>query len=392
MAFLSGCRRHPNDDVLRYLQLVVALGERDPDAIDYYYGPDAWVSGARAHPLSLAEIHSGALDLASGIKTNGFLVRQLNAIALRAELLQGRKYSFDHEGQVFFNLEAPASGDSAELETIRQQIAALLRGKRYADFDAQFIIPEDRLRAVMERALQGCRQRTLQYLKLPPDESVSTEYVGDRPWNAYSSYKGRFHSIIRINTDFALTVDRALQLACHEGYPGHHAYNTLVDAQLVRRERRFELMVQPTFSPQSLSSEALATNAVDVAFPGEDRLRFEQDVLFPIAGINTEDIDLYLRVNRLVDQLDGAEIEIARSYIDNKLEWARAAAALEEKALMLHTDATLKYLNEYRTYMLTYTIGKDMVGHCISGLSEEDRWRMYERLILGQVDIKQCTG
>jgi hypothetical protein len=392
MACVSGCRRHPDDDVLHYLQLAVALGERDPDAIDYYYGPDAWVSEARAHSLSLAEIHRGALDLASGIKTNNFLVLQLNAIALRAELLQGKKYSFDHEGKVFFSLETPVSRDSAELETIRQQIAALLHGKRYADFDAQFIIPEDRLRAVMDRALQGCRERTLDHMKLPSEETVSVEYVGDRPWNAYSSYKGRFHSIIRINTDFALTVDRALQLACHEGYPGHHAYNTLVDAQLVRRERRFELMVQPTFSPQSLSSESLATNAVDVAFPGENRLRFERDELSPIAGINTEDIELYLRINRLVDQLDSAEIEIARGYIDGKLEWARAATALEVKALMLHTDATLKYLNEYRTYMLTYTIGKDMVGRCINGLSEEDRWRLYERLILGQVDIKQCAG
>jgi hypothetical protein len=392
MACVSGCRRHPDDDVLRYLQLAVALGERDPDAIDYYYGSDAWVSQARAHPPSLDEIHRGALDLASGIKTNNFLVLQLNAIALRAELLQGKKYSFDHEGQVFFSLEAPASADVAELEAIRQQIAALLHGKRYADFDAQFIIPEDRLRAVMDRALQGCRERTLDHMKLPSEESVSVEYVGDRPWNAYSSYKGRFHSIIRINTDFALTVDRALQLACHEGYPGHHAYNTLVDAQSVRREHRFELMVQPTFSPQSFSSEALATNAVDVAFPSEDRLRFERDVLSPVAGINTEDIDLYLRINRLVDQLDGAEIEIAQDYIDGKLEWARAATALEDKALMIHTDATLKYLNEYRTYMLTYTIGKDMVARCISRLSGEERWRLYERLILGRVDIKQCTG
>jgi hypothetical protein len=367
------------------------LGERDPDAIDYYYGPDAWVSEVRAHPPSLVEIRNGALALAASTKTDSFLVRQLNAVAARAELLQGKKYNFDHEARIFFNLETPAPPGLDELDSVRQQIAALLSGKRYADFDAQFIIPEGRLRAVMDRALRGCRERTLQYLKLPLDESVSTEYVGNRPWNAYSSYKGLFRSLIRINTDFALTVDRALQLACHEGYPGHHAYNTLVDAQLVRREHRFELMVQPTFSPQSLSSEALATRAAEVAFPGEDRLRFERDVLFPIAGINGENVDLYLRINRLVDQLDGAEIEIARDYIDGKLEWARAASALEEKALMLHTDATLKYLNEYRSYMLTYTLGKKMAGRCWDGLADPERWRLFEKLILGRATLNECA-
>jgi hypothetical protein len=238
--------------------------------------------------------------------------------------------------------------------------------------------------------MQECRKRTLQHLSLPTGETVTIEYVGSKPWNAYSSYEGGFHSRIQINATFPLTVDRALQLACHEGYPGHHVYNTLVDAQLVQRQHRWELMVQPTFSPQSFSSEALATYAADVAFPEDERLRFERDVLFPMAGIDRAKAEKYIEVSRLVNDLESAEPAIARDYLDGRLEWTRAASALEERALMLHTEATLKYLNEYRTYMLTYTVGKEVVKDCFANREATDRWALYEQLITGRTSLRDC--
>jgi hypothetical protein len=244
--------------------------------------------------------------------------------------------------------------------------------------------------AVIDRAMQGCRESTLQHLKLPPGENVQIEYVTDKPWNAYSLYRGKFQSLIRINTDFPLTVDRALQLMCHEGYPGHHAYNTLVNARLVEQEHRMELMVQPTFSPQSLASEALATYAAEVAFPGEERLRFERDVLFPLTGIDPVSAPLYVRINRLLDELDRAQPGIARDYLDGGLEWVRAASALGDQALMADTEATLKYLNEYRTYMLTYTVGKDIVKNCFARQAPADRWALFGQLMLGQVLLREC--
>jgi hypothetical protein len=378
------------------LQLSVALGEHDPDAIDYYYGPEDWVAQVRAHPPPLSDIRKGALDLAGKLKSDDFLTRQLKAIAARAELLQGARRSFDDEARAFFSLEIPASPDAGEFDEARRQIERLLPGsgtlaRRYVDFDAQFTISGERVPAVMDLAIQACRERTLRHLKLPSEESVQIEYVSDKPWNAFSSYKGHFHSVIRINTDFAITIDRALALACHETYPGHHVYNTLVDSNLVTQQHRFDLMVQPTFSPQGFSSEAMATNAADLAFSGEDRLQFERDVLFPAAGTNTGNVELYLRINRLVGKLDGAEPEIARGFIDGKLEWVRAAAELEEKTLMVHTDATLKYQNEYRTYVLTYTVGRNMATSCYAGLTEADRWRLFQRLILGQSFLKECA-
>ncbi len=279
------------------------------------------------------------------------------------------------------------------LAEVRTELALLLPGStpladRYTAFDAKFLVSAERLPAVMSRALAGCREQTREHLALPNGEGVKIEYVSNKPWNAYSYYHGNFQSLIQINQDFALTVDRALQLACHEGYPGHHVYSSIEDAQLVQREGRRELTVQPTFSPQSFASEAAATIAVNVAFPEDERLRFERDELFPLAGLNPSTADRYFRVERLVEELEITEPAIAREYLDGKLEFLRAASALQEQALMEHSDATLKYINEFRTYMLTYTAGKVLAKNCIAG---QDRWHIFEQLILLQKSLSDCA-
>ena len=217
-------------------------------------------------------------------------------------------------------------------------------------------------------------------MNLPPGESVTVEYVHGKPWSAFSRYQGNFHSLIQINADFGLTVDQVLQLACHEGYPGHHAYNSLRELQLVREHHLTEFMVQPTFSPQSLASEAAATFAVELAFPEPERTRFERNELFPLAGLDPRNAELYGRVERLVEALHPAEPAIARDYLDGNLEFVRAAWALEAQVLMVHSEATLKYINEYRSYLTAYTLGRDMVAEAVDdqpGRPAAARWQRF---------------
>jgi hypothetical protein len=401
VCILFGCsasKAKSDDAVRQYIRLCVALGDHDPNSLDYYYGPPEWVADVRAHPPKLAEIKQASLDLMARLPSTprqDFLIGQLRAMATRVDLLRGIRPSFDQEADALFGLEPVREPQQAWLDAIRTEIEALLPGKgtlgdRYAAFDQRFVIPDDKIAAVMERALQGCRERSLAHLHLPPGEHIKVEYVSNRPWNAFSRYQGHFQSLIQVNVDFAMTVDRALQVACHEGYPGHHAYNSMQDAQLVQREGQLELMVQPTFSPQSFVSEALATYAVEVAFPEEERLAFERDALFPLVALDKKQAELYTRVSRLVDQLEAVEPGIARDYLDGKLEWSRAGSALEDRALMAHTEATLKYLNEFRTYMLTYTVGTEMVRKCMGEAAGGDPWRLYEAMITGSIRLHDC--
>jgi hypothetical protein len=241
----------------------------------------------------------------------------------------------------------------------------------------------------VSRAIEGCRAATREHVTLPPGERVAVEYVPDLAWSAYTRYQGHATSRIQINTALPLTVDRALDLACHEAYPGHHTIDSLLDGRF--GGRRIEFAVRPLFSPQSLLHEAAASLAVEVAFPGQARLAFERDALLPLAGLDPSDAERYVRVGRLVDQLHGVQARIARQYLDGELDFARASAALERDALMPSADATLKFLNQFRSYAATYTIGRDALSRYLDAHSTPGdpatRWQAYIDVVTDPVQV-----
>jgi hypothetical protein len=396
-----------------YIRLAVGLGQRDPDSLDYYAGPSSLVEDVIRQPPVLTSIRSSALHLFSEISEskslNGrdgarrtFLLGQLQAIVDRVNVVTGAPSTFDEESKASFGVVAPDSYNEAAVTKIKAELQALLPGhgslaERYQDFDNRFIVPPKLVPAVFARALEGCRTETLNHIALPQGENVSVEYVGNRPWSAYSRYQGNYRSVIQINMDYALTVDRVLNLACHEAYPGHHTYNSLRDLNLIRAKGLKEYLVQPTYSPQSMLSESMATLALDIAFPKARRLAFERDMLFPIAGLDGKDAALYLRVESLVDDLHVVEPIVARDYLDGRLEFERAGSKLEDAALMAHPEAVLKYLNEYRSYVTTYTYGRDLVEAQLtmhSSHDESSRWKTYSLWMLDDPQIlgSQQTG
>jgi hypothetical protein len=379
-----------------YVRLVVGLGQRDPDSLDFYSGPESQVADVVKQPPALKTIRASALLLGEKVRREQpareedklrktFLLQQLQSIASRVDVLTGVPGSFDEETRASFGVVVPASYDQRAVTSVQTELQQLLAGKgslaeRYQAFDDRFIIPAKLVPAVMARAIAACRAETKQHIALPEGENTTVEYVRNRPWSAFSWYKGGYHSVIQVNRDFALTVDRAMNLACHEAYPGHHTYNSIRDARLVQGKGLKEFSVQPTFSPQSMLAESIATLAVDVAFPTEKRLGFERDVLFPMAGLNRKDAALYLRVEGLVDRLHPVEPSIAREYLDGKLEFERAGDQLQSAALMAHPEAALLYMNEYRSYVTTYTYGRDLVAEQLqqrSGGDKEAQWKVY---------------
>jgi hypothetical protein len=390
-----------DDDARSYVRLAVALGERDPDSIDFYAGPDDLVADVRRTPPPLTAIRRDAVELAARVAhapaanaDDGRRAQQLNrdlmALASRVDVLTGARPAYDRESETFFGV-APGPIDEGRMTKLRAEIGDLVSGRgrlvdRYTAFAARFIVPPSRLPAVMAAAIDECRQRTIAHLTLPPAERVTLEFVNGRPWSAYSRYVGGARSVISVNRDFRFTVDQALQVACHEGYPGHHTRSTLVDSRLARAKGWAEFLVQPMFSTGSLVSEATAMYAPQLAFSPRERVRVERDRLCRLAGIAARDLDRYVRVERLVEQLQAIQGDVARRYLDGSLEFARAAAVLEERALVPHAEVTLKYFNEYRSYVTTYTAGAAAVARlmtsCVGASAAKDvRWRCFERLL-----------
>ena len=384
----------------RYVRLAVALGERDPDSLDFYAGSAALVADLRRNPPALPAITREADGLSADVSRLASidagrvtaLVADLAAIAARVDLLTGRKQPYDAESAAFFGV-APEPIDEQALARIRSRIAEIVGrdgrlADRYAAFAARFTIPPDRLPAVISAAVDACRRATVAHLALPPGEGVRLEFVRDKPWGAFSRYLGGARSVIQINADFRFTIDQALQIACHEAYPGHHTRNTLIASNL-EIGRRPERAVQLMFSRDALTSEATAMLAVDVAFPPAERVRVEREHLFPLAGLHSGGVEQHVAVERLVSDLQMVQAEVARQYLDGFLEFARAVSALEAQALVPRAEALIKYVNEYRTYVTTYTTGRTLAAARQSACAgpeprDDERWRCFERELLAR--------
>ena len=370
---------------IAYVRVAVALGERDPDSLDFAVVPPALIEAIhRSYPSyeAIGREASRLLSLVSSMSLDDtqqlrarFIKLQLQAIHARILILQGRSLDFASEARILFHTELLPDTSSSSRAAVRHRIANLLPTRtspapdtlsaRYAAYDRQFLIPPNRLPTVLNAALQACRRQTLTYIALPPGESVDLNFVRNKPWSAFSLYQGHAHSIISINVAFPVTVDQALELACHEGYPGHHVFNTLRDIALVQQNHWPEAEVQPTFSPQSYLSESAAAFAPRLVFTQAERIAVERDILFPLADLPPREAERYVTISTLVRTLDSAEPRIAEQYLDGQLEFARATQVLQQETLMEHSKAALLYLNEYRSYMLAYTDGPRRIARLI---------------------------
>ncbi len=94
------------------MRLAVALGERDPDSLDFYAGPEDAIADVRRNPPPLTAIKQDAGVLSRRLASERFepagagraraLVADLAAMMARVDLLTGTRLSFDKESHVFF--------------------------------------------------------------------------------------------------------------------------------------------------------------------------------------------------------------------------------------------------------------------------------------------------
>lgn len=393
-----------NQIAARYVKLVLQVGQHDADLVDAYYGDPSWKPAGA--PVALEQLAKDTealrLDL-QAIKVrqdepeivrlrHTYLEKQLHAVAARLAMLSGIKLSFDDEASRLYDATPPTMSE-ADFQPAIDELERLLPGKgslidRYAAFRAKHTIPADKLDAVFRAAIDGCRARTLEHMTLPDGETFTVEYVTGKSWSAYNWYKGGFTSVIQVNTDLPVGIDRALDLACHEGYPGHHVYNAMLEQHLVRERGWVEFSVYPLFSPQSLIAEGTANFGIEVAFPGEARTAFERDKLYPLAGLDPRTAEQFAAVRSAADKLSYAGNEAARRYLNGEITRDEAIAWLERYALTPRDRAEqrTRFFDQYRSYVINYNLGQDLVRAFVNKrggtIDKPDvRWRVFGELL-----------
>lgn len=391
-----------------YVKLVLQIGKYDPDYIDAYYGPDEWKpkeTNSKYDSLDVQNLYNETDSLLIKLENlrdykaekievlrYEYLYKQILAAKAKLVMLAGGKFTFDKEAKALFDADPPTY-NTQHFQSIVDSLDKILPGKgdvseRFNSFRNSFIIPTNKLSTVFDAAIKEARKRTLEHIKLPANENFKVEYVKDKPWGGYNWYKGNSFSLIQINTDLPIYIDRAIDLACHEGYPGHHVYNTLLEQNLYKGHGWVEFSVYVLFSPQSLIAEGTANYGIDVCFPGKDRIKFEKDVLFPLAGLDSSKAEEYYNVLNLMKELDYATNEAARNYLDGKWTKPETQKWLEKYVLMNKAQAAkrIQFIEKYRSYVINYNYGQDLVKRYVErhGGSEdhpEKRWEIFKELI-----------
>jgi hypothetical protein len=412
VASVAGCRERPAADrdsldaVARdYVLLSLEIGEKEEGYIDAYYGPPELEAKAKAKAeaagQSLDMLAKRAADLSGRVaklendaegldqRRAKFLAAQLTAASTRLRMLRGEKLSFADEAKGLFGV-TPEIKPLTAYDPVLARIDALVPGsgplaERVDAFQNRFNIPTDRLKPVFDAAIAECKRRTLEHIALPKNESFTLEFVTGKSWGGYNYYKGNAHSLIQVNTDLPIRISRAVDLGCHEGYPGHHVLNALLEEKLTKGRGWIEFSVYPLYSPQSLIAEGSANYGIDLAFPGNDQLAFETARLYPLAGLPTADAGKYLALSKATRDLAGARFTIVRDYLEGKIDRPEATRLSQRYQLLSkeRAEKSLDFADQYRSYVINYGLGQDMVRSYVdaAGADPKARWARMEKIL-----------
>ncbi len=396
----SSDNAHIDDIISEYLFLELSTGMHNKDHVDAYFGSEEIVRMAEEKQITLNEISNRAEKLSNKIKNTenkellpkkriDNLLARILAMKTRIRIIQKEFISFDDESQLLFGVRAPQN-DEEYFIGILKEIDELIPGKedlalRVNNFKNQFTIKPQYLETVFNAAIDECRKRTLKYINLPKNERFTLEYVTDKPWSGYNWYQGNSHSIIQINTDLPIAISRAIDLGCHEGYPGHHTYNSLIEENLVNNKEWNEYTLSPLYGPQSIIAEGSANYGINLAFPDNQKIEFEKDILFNLAKLETKDADRYYKLLELQNQLNYAGNEAARRYLDGDITREQAILWLTKYSLSSSERAkkSTEFYDKYRSYVINYNLGKDLVESYIENTSQNDqqKWLNFQELL-----------
>lgn len=388
-----------------YVVLILQIGEYDENYVDAYFGPEKLKTEADDNKLSLEQLAEKAERILEDLRnthTSDFspahrtryeaLIKLTESAIANLRRLDGEKMTFDELSEQIYDVAAPKY-PASYYEEIIAEIDTIIPGEeplpeRVSAFKDQFIIPADKIDTVFRAAIDEAKKRTSKFIDLPENERFVLEYVKNKPWGGYNWYKGDAQSLIQINTDLPIYVDRAIDLACHEGYPGHHVYHSIIGEVIAGDSSWLEYSVYPLFSPEAVISEGTANFGIKVAFPAEERVKFETEVIFPLAGLDPSQAGLYYRLLDLESKLEYARIEAARRYVDGNMTREQAIDWIVRYSLRSRERAehTMDFIDTYGAYIINYAVGEDLVERYVNSLggtpdNPEKRCEIFKNLL-----------
>jgi hypothetical protein len=322
------------------------------------------------------------------------------ALRTQAEALAGTTLPYIEHVRRCFAWE-PVRRDESLFDEAAAAIESLLPGAgpmadRISAWDDRFVIPPDRVAAVVGWLAERFRERAGRLFGLPDGEELRIRLVTGQPWSGYNWYDGARRSRVDINTDLPTWAASLIHVAAHETYPGHHLEHAWKEAELVERRRRMECSILLINTPECLISEGLA------------------DLGRRFASRPDEDVELLVEVYERAGLPVAADREAARAAAETtvalsvpraRLGEARVNAALMRHADGLSHDEVLAWMERvgrfapavaakrlefiehplWRTYVFVYHEGEALLRRWLEAVPEADQVARFGRLLREQL-------
>jgi hypothetical protein len=394
----------PEQAAETFVGLTLRLGamKGHEEEVDSYFGPRTLHPAAQDAHGGLAQLTADADALLSRMELEeaahptprgSRLLAQVRGFAALVHLIaRPGTWHFEQEALRVYGMSVPGV-DQARTRQALVALDAALPGpgdlsQRLATFYRDFLVPPDKRAAVFDRALQECRRRTAAHWPLPRAERLEIQWTGNVP-AAWHRYSGHGVSTLQINPDAVALIGSAIDVACHEAYPGHHAQFLVMEQAAGAAGLPVEERIVLLRSPASMLREGAANFGVELAFPFEDRIAFDRAVLFPLAELNPAQARQYETVHALVDQLSSSAAPVLAEYRDGRLSFDEASRTLATDAQISSPAALLEYADRYGAYVLGYTAARGRVRDYVSGRSRrtgDDPWTVL-RQVVSQPDL-----
>ena len=372
----------------RYLRLGLQLGRHDDGIVDAYFGPPELTAAVGAEPpVEPRELVSAAEALLDDLE-DGWLRDQVVGLRTYAGVLAGEPISYADEVEGCYGVR-PTHTDEAVFRAAHEELEELLPGdgplaERHVRWENSIRVPADQVERALAAVIEEARVRTRDLVGLPEGEEVVLEIVHDKPWWASCDYLGDLRSRITVNVDLPMSALELLILGSHETYPGHHTERSSKEHLLVRGRGLLEetLVLSPT--PQSLVTEGIAVLAPHMLLAGDGGEALAAVV--HDAGIAL-DLPHALAVRRALEPCRWAEVNAALMLHEEGATEAEAYTYLERWGLETPelTAHVIRFITEptQRTYIVTYSAGRDLCRSYVAG----DRER-FRRLLTEQVRVR----
>ena len=355
-----------------YVQLAFNIDRHLDGYVDAYYGPPEW-KGEEQDDLQPIDALRTSLDKlferlysdqGMDIHRKQFLTAQLDAMRATLDIIDGKDLSVIDEANALYQVH-PTWIDESKFDEARYVLDSLLPSgsslhQRIADYRSSCVVPPDALRQVVPRITEKLREYTGRLVELPSEETVKFDYVSSRPWAAYNWYRGNGSSLIEINTDLPMSIQRLVSLLGHEAYPGHHTELTLKDDLLFQGKGYFENSMVLIHSPGCLISEGLAERGLTLV-TDDDFLEWQRSALYSVIGVHEIDPVNERQIDDATKVFTGVGSNAALMMYENAANDDEIVKYIVSQSIDTEEEArgTVSFLRNrlYRSYIFTYYWG-----------------------------------